>query len=261
MPRGDRLEVEHRIAGSTVTYLHHGVDIGDGTIVHARPHDFRNPLGGGHVVRTSRAEFAAGRPLRVVTEPPAAYSPDEIATRALAHVGRDGYHPVVDNCEHFATWCATGRRASRQVEIVIGRVAAGVSRATAVMSARMAAGAAERLAVRTAIGTTVRVGLKTLVPAAIVGEAAALAAEWTAHQRGAAARESRQAGEAAGIAASSLACAVAGTAAGPAGVLTGALAGAALWLAGSATATVASRAVSYGRNPTGCRDSTRPAAH
>ena len=57
MARGDRLEVEHRIVGSTVTYLHHGVDIGDGTVVHARPHDFRNPLGGGHVVRTSRAEL------------------------------------------------------------------------------------------------------------------------------------------------------------------------------------------------------------
>jgi hypothetical protein len=242
MPRGDRLEVEHRIADSTVTYLHHGIDIGDGTVVHARPHDFRNPLGGGNVVRTSRAEFAAGRPVRVCTEPHAAYSPDAIATRALAHVGRDGYHLVVDNCEHFATWCATGRRASRQVEIVIGRVAAGVSRAAAVMSARMAAGAAERFAVRTAIGTTVRLGLETLVPAAIVGEAAALAAEWTAHQRGAGAERSTRAGEAAGLAASSLACAVAGMPAGPAGIVSGAVAGAALWVAGSAASTAATAA-------------------
>lgn len=47
MARGDRIEVEHRIVGSTVTYLHHGVDVGDGTVVHARPDDFRNPFGGG----------------------------------------------------------------------------------------------------------------------------------------------------------------------------------------------------------------------
>ena len=260
MPRGDRLEVEHRIAGSTVTYLHHGIDIGDGTVVHARPRDFRNPFGGGRVVRTSRADFAEGRPVRVCAEPPAEFSADEIAARALAHVDRDGYDLVIDNCEHFATWCATGRRASRQVDIVVGRVVAGVSRAAAAISARAAGGAAERLAVRTAVGTTVRLGLKTLVPAAIVGEAAALAAEWTAHQRGAAARESRKAGEAAGLAASSLACAVAGTAAGPAGIVTGALAGAALWLAGSATAAVASRGVNYDRNPTGRPGSTRPAA-
>lgn len=181
MARGDRLEVEHRIVGSTVTYLHHGIDVGDGTVVHARPHDFRNPFGGGRVERTSRAEFARSAPVRLRTDPPAAYTPDDIVARALAHVGREGYDIVIDNCEHFTTWCATGRRASRQVDIVLGRVARAVSRAGAVLSA----GTAERIAVRTALGTSVRVGLKTLVPAAIVGEAAALAAEWRAHQSGA----------------------------------------------------------------------------
>jgi hypothetical protein len=30
---------------------------------------------------------------------------------------------VVANCEHFATWCATGERRSRQVEAVVRRVA------------------------------------------------------------------------------------------------------------------------------------------
>lgn len=236
MACGDRLEVEQRIVGSAVSYLHHGIDIGDGTVVHARPHDFRNPFGSGRVMRTSRDEFAAGRVVRVVTEPPAAYPPAEIAARAVAQVGRDGYHLVVDNCEHFATWCATGRRASRQVDIVRGRITAGMARAAAALSARTAVGAAERLVVRTAVGSTVRFGLKTLVPAAVVGEAAALAAEWTAHQRGAGAERSRQAGAVAGLAASSIACAVAGTAAGPVGILAGAAAGAAWWLAGSAAA-------------------------
>ena len=126
MARGDRLEVEHRIIGSTVTYLHHGVDLGDGTIVHARPHDFRNPFGGGRVVRTSLAEFAEGRGVRLRNEPAAVFSPDEIADRALAHVGRDGYCPVVDNCEHLATWAATGRHRSRQVEAVLAIAAAAV---------------------------------------------------------------------------------------------------------------------------------------
>jgi hypothetical protein len=242
MARGDRLEVEHRIVGSTVTYLHHGIDVGDGTVVHARPHDFRNPFGGGRVERTSRAEFARSAPVRLRTDPPAAYTPDDIVARALAHVGREGYDIVIDNCEHFTTWCATGRRASRQVDIVLGRVARAVSRAGAVLSA----GAAERIAVRTALGTSVRVGLKTLVPAAIVGEAAALAAEWRAHQSGASAAESRRAGEAAGLAASAVTFAVAGAAGGPAGVLAGACAGAAMWVGGSvagAAATGASRQV------------------
>lgn len=242
MARGDRLEVEHRIVGSTVTYLHHGVDLGDGTVVHARPHDFRNPFGGGRVVCTSLAEFAEGRSVRVRNEPPASFAADEIAERALAHVGREGYDLVVDNCEHFATWCATGSRTSRQVDIVMGRMAAAASRVAAAVSARAAVGTAERIAVRTALGTTVRVGLKTMLPAAIVGEAAALAAEWTAHQRGATAEASRRAGEAAGLAASAAACGLAGVPAGPAGVLAGSIAGATLWVAGSATAAAATHA-------------------
>jgi hypothetical protein len=123
MARGDRLEVRRWLAGTAIGYLHHGIDMGDGTVVHARPHDFAEPFGGGSVVRTSLAEFAAGEPVRRSVEPPAAFPADEVAARAERHVGRDGYCPVVDNCEHFATWCATGERRSRQVEAVIRRVA------------------------------------------------------------------------------------------------------------------------------------------
>ena len=234
MARGDRLEVEQRIAGSTVTYMHHGIDVGDGSVVHARPDDFRNPFGGGRVVRTSWDEFTAGRQVRVTTDPPAAFPPAEVVARALAHVGRAGYSPLVDNCEHFATWCATGSRTSRQVEIVMARVAAAAARTAAAVSARVAAGAAERVALRTALGITVRAGLRTLVPAALVAEAAALAAEWTAHQRGANPRVSRNAGEVAGLTTSAAAFALVAAPAGPAGILAGSIAGATMWVAGSA---------------------------
>jgi hypothetical protein len=123
MARGDRLEVRRWLAGTALGYMHLGIDMGDGTIVHARPHDFADPFGGGSVVRTPLGDFAAGAPVRRCVEPPTAFSPDEVAARAERHVGRDGYCPVVDNCEHFATWCATGERRSRQVEAVIQGVA------------------------------------------------------------------------------------------------------------------------------------------
>lgn len=119
MPRGDRVRVERRLAGSTVVYMHHGIDVGDGTVIHARPDDFRFPLAGGRVERTSLAEFADGGAVLVTTEPLARYAPDDIVARALEHVGRPGYCPVVDNCEHFATWCATGARRSRQIEVAV----------------------------------------------------------------------------------------------------------------------------------------------
>jgi hypothetical protein len=123
MAAGDRIEVRRRLIGTAVTYWHHGIDMGDGTVVHARPFDFRNPFGGGSVVRTSLEEFADGQPVRPTLEPQPAFSRDQVARRAAAQVGREGYCPVVANCEHFATWCATGERRSRQVEAVVRRVA------------------------------------------------------------------------------------------------------------------------------------------
>ena len=122
MAQGERLEVRRWLAGSAIAYWHHGIDMGDGTVVHARPHDFRNPFGGGSVVRTSLEAFADGEEVRPTLEPPAAFLPEEVARRAAVHVGREGYCPVVSNCEHFATWCATGERRSRQVEAVVRRV-------------------------------------------------------------------------------------------------------------------------------------------
>lgn len=126
MARGDRLGVERTFAGGLVAYLHLGIDLGDGTVVHARPDDFRKPFGGGRVVRTSFEEFADGRPVAIVTDPPSVLAAEGIAERALEAVGCDGYCPVVANCEHFATWCATGRRRSRQVEAAVAVAAAVV---------------------------------------------------------------------------------------------------------------------------------------
>jgi hypothetical protein len=126
MARGDRLGVERRFLGGLVAYRHLGIDVGDGTVVHARPDDFQRPFGGGRVVRTSLEEFAGGNTVAVVADPPAAHPPEEIARRALARVGREGYCPVVDNCEHLATWCATGRHRSRQVEAALAIAAAAV---------------------------------------------------------------------------------------------------------------------------------------
>lgn len=238
MARGDRLAVERRLAGSAVTYTHHGIDVGDGTVVHARPDDPDRLFGGGRVVRSTLAEFAAGSPVRVVDDPPARHPPGEIVRRALGAIGRDGYCPVVDNCEHFTTWCATGERGSRQVDLLVDRLSIAATRVAAAAATRSAG----RVAIRAGLGTTVRLSLGTLLPAALVAEGAAIAAEWSAHQAGHSAERSRTAGEAAGMVTSAAVCAAAAVVAGPAAALGGALAGAGLWITGSAAATVARRA-------------------
>lgn len=156
MAQGDRLEVERSLLGSALTYFHHGIDIGDGTVVHARPDDFRLPFGGGRVVRTTWAEFASGMPVGVVTDPPAVFAPQEVVARALAHVGRPGYCPVVDNCEHFAAWCATGVRASRQVQAVAERAAVVAGAVLAAVTARSPARAVLRFAGAWAAAAVIR---------------------------------------------------------------------------------------------------------
>lgn len=237
MARGDRLAVVRRLAGAAVPYTHHGIDVGDGTVVHARPDDPERLFGGGRVVRTTLAEFAEGAEVRVIHDPPARHPPEEIVERALGGLGRDGYCPVIDNCEHFTTWCATGAHESRQVDLVVERLSIAATRVAAAAAARSAG----RVAVRSGLGTAVRLSLGTLLPAALVAEGAAIAAEWSAHQAGHSAARSRTAGEAAGMATSAAVCAAAAVAAGPAAVLGGAIAGAALWITGSAAATVVGR--------------------
>lgn len=247
MARGDRLAVERRIAGSTLVYTHHGIDIGDGTVVHARPDDPRRWFAGGCVDRTTYEDFAAGAAVRVIVDPPARYSPDEVAARALGLVGRDGYCPVVENCEHFATWCATGDRRSRQVELLAGRLDTAAARLAAVVASR----AAGRVAVRAGGRTAVRLGLRTLLPATLVAEGAAMAAEWSSCQAGHSAETSRIAGESAGMFASAAVCAAGAAVAGPAALVGGAIAGAAMWVTGSVAAEAVTRA---------CRGPSHPAS-
>ena len=247
MARGDRLKVERRLAGSAVVYSHHGINMGDGTVVHARPHDFVLPITGGSVVRTPVEDFGNGREVRTTSFSAARFPPDEIAARAAAEVGRPGYCPVTNNCEHFVSWCATGEQASRQIDILAGRFQAAATRTAAAVTARAAAGTAGRVAIRTALGVTVRVGLKTLVPVAVVAEAAALATEWRAHQAGLDEEASRRAGDRAGLATSIVAFAAVGAPGGPPGMLAGGLAGMTVWAWGTLASTVVTRTLLPGQ--------------
>lgn len=233
MARGDRLAADRRLAGCGPTYVHYGIDLGDGTVAHARPHRFERLWAGGGVVRTSLEEFAKGEAVRVVQEPPAEFPPEEVAARAEEHVGRDGYSPVTDNCEHFTTWCATGLCQSRQIDIIAARVGRMAGRASAVITSRTVTRGVRHVSVRTAAGTTARIGLKAFMPAVLVAEGVAMAVEWKAHRAGHDEESCKRAGDAAGLATSTATFAAAGAITGPVGAVVGAVTGAAVWAGGS----------------------------
>jgi hypothetical protein len=110
MARGDHLYVD-RLGG---VYSHHGIDCGDGTVIHYWPDEV--PLRSS-VQRTTLSEFAEGDPVR--TRNYAACDPPEtVLRRAVSSLGARGFDPLTSNCEHFAVWCKTGRVESSQVRSV-----------------------------------------------------------------------------------------------------------------------------------------------
>ena len=93
-------------------FNHHGIDLGDGSVAHY--------LEGREILRSSREDFSQGQPLSVIHHDGA--SPIGVTLRrAMSRIGEQNYNLLFNNCEHFATWCKTGRHQSRQVNSVIDK--------------------------------------------------------------------------------------------------------------------------------------------
>ena len=119
MSTGDHLRVARRF------YWHHGIDMGDGTVVHASGEPGRGKLDA-EVRRTSVEDFLRGGVVEIFNAAER-WSVDEIAARAVAALGGRDYSLVFNNCEHFARWCESGARSSRQVDVyALAGAAAGI---------------------------------------------------------------------------------------------------------------------------------------
>jgi len=108
MSRGDHVYLRRNRRLSR--YSHHGIDCGDGTVIH---------YDGGwgtvrRVERTSWDAFSNGSDV-FVRQHRHRLPVEEIVAHAESRLGAHGYHLVRNNCEHFATWASTGSAASSQV--------------------------------------------------------------------------------------------------------------------------------------------------
>ena len=117
MAKGDHIYVWR------LGYSHHGIDCGDGTVIHFTGEPLKKTASS--IERTPLAEFGKGSRVRTRT-----YRkrdrPAVTIDRAESRVGFPGYNVAFNNCEHFATWCCTGEFKSRQVR----NAARGLSGAT-----------------------------------------------------------------------------------------------------------------------------------
>jgi len=122
-------------------YDHHGIDCGDGTVIH---YSGSIKGGTGKIERISKAKFAKGQQIKV-KKYSRKYAPSEIVNRAerrLKNSHREEYNFVFNNCEHFAYDCTKGQSDSLQVDHGVAGVAgAGIVGATmATATTQVAAG-------------------------------------------------------------------------------------------------------------------------
>ncbi len=107
MARGDQIYVEREFLNLQGVYEHHGIDCGDGTVIHYRK-------GNEIIERTLIAIFSGGQKI-YLRNYPSSFIPDVVIRRAISRLGEQKYNLLFNNCEHFTTWCKTGVSESRQV--------------------------------------------------------------------------------------------------------------------------------------------------
>ena len=100
-------------------YLHHGIYVGDGKVVHyaGLAHGLRR----GPVEEVSLAHFTRGQSVWVRSNLAPGFDCGEVIRRALSRVGENGYRLFTNNCEHFCEWCLCGEPRSLQVEELLAR--------------------------------------------------------------------------------------------------------------------------------------------
>lgn len=112
----DAFPLGAHLVTSRRSYVHHGIYVGNGKVVHYA--GFSSGIHRGPVAEVSLAEFADGRAIRVKPSAGGAFPPDQIAARARSRLGEDRYRLTTNNCEHFCEWCVHGESRSEQVDTV-----------------------------------------------------------------------------------------------------------------------------------------------
>jgi Lecithin retinol acyltransferase len=112
--RGEEPQPGSHLISPRRGYMHHGIYVGDGKVVHyaglARG-QFR-----GRIEEVSLAQFAYGRSVWIRSSDRPAFVPQEVIRRARSRVGENRYRVMRNNCEHFCEWCLRGESRSYQVE-------------------------------------------------------------------------------------------------------------------------------------------------
>lgn len=113
-------------------YMHHGIFVGDGYVVHWTG-DAEKKLTGVEtpVIVMERVKEFGPKDLILVVEYDESIEIlglEDTISRALHKVGTTDYNLAFNNCEHFAVWCKTGLHESTQVDAALDWLASLIVR-------------------------------------------------------------------------------------------------------------------------------------
>jgi hypothetical protein len=113
LPRVPESYLGAHVVTARFGYLHHGIYVGGGLVVHYA--GFGKRLRRGPVEEVPVADFTRNRPAWVIPTR-AVFNGQEVVDRARSRLGENCYRLWTNNCEHFCEWCLRGEHRSFQVE-------------------------------------------------------------------------------------------------------------------------------------------------
>jgi hypothetical protein len=116
------MRIGDHLVSSRFGYSHHGLYIGNQQVIHYA--GLANGLSGGAIEITSVSAFANGNNVRVKHHSSRRYNAEQSVNRAHSRLGEDWYNVLLNNCEHFVSWCINGVHSSAQVNNAINAAAA-----------------------------------------------------------------------------------------------------------------------------------------
>ena len=119
-PQGHELPLGSHLVTPRRGYLHHGIYVGGGRVVHYA--GLAGALHRGPVEEVPLHKFTRGRPVWVKSHALSPFESREVIQRARSRVGEDCYRLLTNNCEHFCEWCLRGEPRSYQVEALLARL-------------------------------------------------------------------------------------------------------------------------------------------
>jgi hypothetical protein len=119
-PQGQEPALGSHLVTRRRGYLHHGIYVGDGRVVHYS--GLASGLHRGPVEEVPMERFTRGQSVWVKFHATSNFDAQEVIERARSRVGEDGYRLLTNNCEHFCEWCLRGEHRSYQVDALLARL-------------------------------------------------------------------------------------------------------------------------------------------